>query len=236
MSPHSILSCFNLLKSCRLSGSLMIATCLVISTEIHHTTALYEQVLIKCLVYLANRPAVFSMLILGLPPCCSVLMWFWSHGSQKCHGAGTWAGGSQFLPQGIEHGGRAQSPSKVAPKEGPCLSPSNKGCIFPGPFSSGNQTHLCHRIILGPELGHLLLECLSLHFIMPQYLPASINPMCLRQSYLFSAASSKSPHYSKPSPDTQTSKQLTDFKPQVLYQFWTFSLLPPLLLTVWCHL
>lgn len=121
--------------------------------------------------------------------------------------------------------------AKEPQRSGPTLHLA-KGCIFPGPFSSDNQTHLCHRIILGPELGHLLLKWLLLLFIMPQYLPVSVSPMCLWQNYLFSAAWNKSPHYSKPSPDTQTSNQLTDFKPQVPYQFWTFSFLPCLLRTV----
>lgn len=125
--------------------------------------------------------------------------------TQESEMSGGWDLGIGFLPHSIEHGGRAQSPSKGDSKEWLHLIPGNKRHIFLGPISSVNQIHLCHRIIVVPELGHLLLKWRLLFFIMPQYLPVSIGPMCLWQSYLFSAASNKSSHYSKPSPDTQMS-------------------------------
>lgn len=125
--------------------------------------------------------------------------------TQESEMSGGWDLGIGFLPHSIEHRGRAQSPSKGDSKEWLHPIPGNKRHIFLGPISSVNQIHLCHRIIVGPELGHLLLKWRLLFFIMPQYLPVSIGPMCLWQSYLFSAASNKSSHYSKPSPDTQMS-------------------------------
>lgn len=48
-------------------------TCLAISPEIQHTTALYKQDLIKYSFYLAN--VAFYMLLFSLLPCRSVLMW-----------------------------------------------------------------------------------------------------------------------------------------------------------------
>lgn len=111
---------------------------------------------------------------------------------------------SWYRTWGAEHS-HPQSPSKGDSKEWFHLIPGNKRHIFLGPISSVNQIHLCHRIILGPELVHLLLKWLLLFFIMPQYLPMSIGPTCVWQSYLFSATSKKSSHYSEPSPDVQMS-------------------------------
>lgn len=130
---------------------------------------------------------------------------------------------------GAEHS-HPQSPSKGDSKEWLHLIPGNKRHIFLGPISSVNQIHLCHRIILGPQLGHLLLKWLLLFFIMPQYLPMSIGPMCLWQSYL-SLPLRTSRLITQSLPLMCKCHQLIDFKPQVLYQLWTFSFL--LLLTVW---
>lgn len=198
-------------------------TYLVMSPQIHQVRAFSKQVLIKYLFYSANLITVFLYVV------AQFVFFLFSFEVAPS----TWKPeGSQFLPQGMEH--RIQSTiTKERSLEG--VAPLYfwlRDTFFPGPFSSVNQTHLCHRIILGPELGHLLLKWLLLLFIMPQYLPVSVSPMCLWQNYLFSAAWNKSPHYSKPSPDTQTSNQLTDSKPQVPYQFWTFSFLPCLLPTV----
>lgn len=161
---------------------------------------------------------------------CSVLMWLWSHGSQKCQGVGTW-GPSSYL-RVWSMGDRAQSLSKGDSKEWPRLTPSNKGHIF----SQGQfQVLIKHIFVIELYWAQSLVICYLNDFAFLYH--ASVSPNGHRPHVSLTELSFLC-RFEQVIPLLKTFPWHTDVtNPQtsslkVLYQLWTFSLLPHLLLTV----
>lgn len=147
-------------------------------------------------------------------------------GSQKCQGLGTW-GPSPYLR--VWSMGDRQRRLKSGPT---LLLEIRKGHVFPGSTSRVNQTHLCHRIILAQSLVICYLNdfCFSLSCLRISQCPLA---PCVSDRFIFPLPLQTSHPITQRLPLTHKPHQLTDFKPQVLYQLCTFSLLPCLLFTIW---